>query len=383
MQGLVSIDPANVPASPHPPVVQIKRVLLDGEEIRESSPNRGLAATAPEFQIPPGAHRYEFQYTGLSLAAPEAIQFRYRLEGLDPDWIEAGTTRSALYSRLPPGHYRFVLMAANRDGIWSGEQPLFQLCVLPAFWQTGLFLSGCFISGAALLVGAGWLVARQRARRRLAELAQAQAVEHERARIARDMHDDLGARLTGLANLGELAMADDQSPAQMKSHLQFLTGRVRELINAVDEAVWTVSPENDSLPNLAAFLSDYTERFVAPSGIAHRLELDAEFPPLPLTAQARHHLLMAAKESLNNAVRHASAKTIRLKIHVHDGWLNVVVSDDGHGFEVSNGRTNGHGLSNLAERMALVRGQAEIKSEVGKGTTVTLSMPMASLMVRH
>ena len=92
---------------------------------------------------------------------------------------------------------------------------------------------------------------------------------------------------------------------------------------------------------------------------------------------------MAAKESLNNAVRHASAKTIRLKIHVHDGWLNVVVSDDGHGFEVSNGRTNGHGLSNLAERMALVRGQAEIKSEVGKGTTVTLSMPMASLMVRH
>jgi signal transduction histidine kinase len=193
------------------------------------------------------------------------------------------------------------------------------------------------------------------------------------------MHDDLGSRLTRIARLGTLTMRNSQSFEEMKSQLGSLTDQVRGLINAMDEVVWTVRPENDSLPSLAAFLSDYTERFLAQTGVSHRLELDPEFPALPVAAEVRHNLLLAAKEVLNNAVRHAAPKIIRLKIHAQDGWLEVVVSDDGHGFDVQHARARGHGLANVAERMTLIKGSAKFASESGKGTTVTLLMPLAGL----
>jgi signal transduction histidine kinase len=193
------------------------------------------------------------------------------------------------------------------------------------------------------------------------------------------MHDELGARLTGIANLGELATTDGPSPAEMKSQVQVMTGRVRELIGAVNEVVWTVSPDNDSLPNLVFFLSDYTERFLGPTGIGYRLELDEHFPPLPLSAEVRHNLLLGVKEALNNAVRHAAARRITLSIHIQDGSLVILVTDDGRGFDPATGRAGGHGLGNLAERMDLLSGEARITSAPGKGTTVKLSLPLPAV----
>ena len=181
---------------------------------------------------------------------------------------------------------------------------------------------------------------------------------------------------TAIANLGELAVNRNLSPAEMKSQVAASNTRVRDLIGAMDRVVWTVDPANDSLPNLAAFVSDYTENFVRPTGISQRLELDPEFPRVPVTSQSRHHLLLAVKEALSNAVRHAAPRTIRLKIHARDGWLEVVVADDGSGFQPDQGRAGGHGLANMAERMSLAGGRAEIRSEPGKGTTVTFLMPL-------
>jgi len=126
-------------------------------------------------------------------------------------------------------------------------------------------------------------------------------------------------------------------------------------------------------------LSDYTERFLAQTGVSHRLELDPKFPALPVAAEARHHLLLAAKEVLNNAVRHGAPKIIRLKIHAQDGWLEVVISDDGHGFDAQQAGARGHGLANVAERMTLIKGRAQFASASGKGTTVTLWLPLAGL----
>jgi signal transduction histidine kinase len=153
--------------------------------------------------------------------------------------------------------------------------------------------------------------------------------------------------------------------------------QVRDVINGLDEAVWTISPKNDSLPSLAAFLGNYTERFVAPTGIRHRLDLDPQFPPLPVPSQLRHNLLLAVKEALNNAVRHANPGTVRLKIHARDGWLEVEVADDGRGFDVPKGRAGGHGLANLEERMRMINGRVDIRSQPDKGTTVTFSMPLS------
>jgi len=318
----------------------------------------------------------------LSFVSPRNVAFKYRLAGLDRDWVEAGARRAAYYTRLPPGHYRFEVMACNNDGVWSQEAAALALTVLPHFWQTGWFLGGAALAALGAAGETARRVARHRMRQHREALERMQAVERERIRIAQDMHDDLGSRLTRIAQLGTFTMRDSQSFEEMKSHLGSLTDHIRGLINAMDEVVWTVRPENDSLPNLAAFVSDYTERFLAQTGVSHRLELDPEFPEQPVAAPARHNLLLAVKEALNNAVRHGPPKIIRLKIHARDGWLEVVIADDGHGFDVSQARARGHGLANVAERMTRIQGSAQFASELGKGTTVTLRLPLAGLQAR-
>lgn len=386
--GLLVVDPSQLTENRQPPPVLIERAVVDGQvvaaygasqepAVRESTVPLDLRQPKMPLCLAPGPRLMELEYTGLSLASPRNVAFKYRLRGLDPEWVEAGPRRVAYYNHLPPGDYHFEVMACNNDGVWSQEAAGLVFTVLPHVWETTWFRLVCLATGTAGLVGAGWGIARRRARRRLARMEQAAAIERERARIARDMHDEFGSRLTAIANLGELAQNPSASPTDARSQLGSITSQVRELINTVDEVVWTVSPENDSLPSLAAFLSDYTERFVGASGIRCRLELDPEYPLMPVTAETRHNVLLATKEALNNAVRHAAPKTIRLKLHVRSGWLEVVIADDGHGFEVSQARAGGHGLGNLAERMKQVQGRAEIRSGPGQGTVVTLSVPLA------
>ncbi len=390
--GLLVVDPSRLSENREPPPVVIERVVVDGQPVAVyecgqeptvpgSAAPLDLHQPKARLRLPPGPRQVEFEYTGLSFVSPRNMAFKYRLEGLDRDWVPAGPRRTAYYTRVPPGDYRFEVLACNNDGVWNEAGASLAITVLPHVWQKGWFMLVYFAAGTAGLVGIGWWIARRRPRRRLAKMKEAAAIERERARIARDMHDEFGSRLTTIANLGELAQYHTPSPADMKSQLGSITSQVRELINTLDEVVWTVSPENDSLPSLVAFLSDYTERFIAPSGIRHRLELESDYPPLLVSAEARHNLLLATKEALNNAVRHAAPKMICLDVHVRNGCLDVVISDDGHGFEVGQTRAAGHGLANLAMRMKLIQGRAEVRSAPGQGTVVTLSMPLSGSAV--
>jgi signal transduction histidine kinase len=387
--GLLVVDPSQLTENPEPPPVVIERAVVDGQVVAAYGASQepampptatplDLRQTKTPVRLAPGPRLVELEYVGLSYVSPRNVAFKYRLQGLDPEWVEAGPRRVAYFNHLPPGDYRFEVMAGNKDGVWSRTAAGLTFTVLPHIWETVWFRLAGLAAGTVGLVGTGWGMARRRARRRLAGMEQAAVIEHERARIARDMHDEFGSRLTAIANLGELAQNPNASPTDVKSQLGSITRQVRELINTMDEVVWTVSPENDSLPSLAAFLSDYTERFVGASGIRHRLELDPDYPPVPVTAETRHNVLLATKEALHNAVRHGTPETIRLKLSVHDGVLDVVISDDGRGFEIGQARTKGHGLGNLVERMKQIQGQATIRSVPGKGTVVTLSAPLTS-----
>ena len=208
------------------------------------------------------------------------------------------------------------------------------------------------------------------------------ALENERRRIARDLHDELGARLTATALQGEFVVQGGQISDDAKSEMSLINRRVRQLIGAVDEVIWTTDPENDSLPNMVAYLCDYAEQFIAPSEIRCHLDVAADLPDLPLSALARRNLLLAVKETLSNGTRHAGARMIQLKIYLEQGWLKVEISDDGHGFEVTEARPGGKGLSNIRNRMELVHGKAEIRSALHEGTTVTLSVMLPGSEVR-
>jgi signal transduction histidine kinase len=232
---------------------------------------------------------------------------------------------------------------------------------------------------------AGSIVWSQRRKLRLQveRLEMQQAVETERRRIARDLHDELGARLTATALQGELAVRDGTISEKAKSEIGFMSRRVRQLIGTVDEVVWTTDPQNDSLPNLAAFLCDYMETFLDPTGISCRLEVSPDLPDLHLQSLARRNLLLAFKEALNNSVRHAGPKVIQLRIYLANDSLIVEISDDGAGFRIQEARPGGKGLSNIRNRMELVKGPVQISSEPRKGTTVSLSLPLSRSQIKE
>lgn len=364
MRGLAVFDPRAITGERQAINVLVESVVADGSEL--------LPNEAGELRVPSSVRRFEFHYTAPDLASPQSLRFRHKLEGMDREWVEAGAQRVAYYSQLPPGEYRFLAMAGGADGRWHEGSRTLALRVVPRVWELRWIQMLAAVVLIAAVAGSVFIVGR----RKLERLELQQALENERRRIARDMHDDLGARLTEIVLLGELAKRGEQTPGALQSQVSGMTQKVRQLVAAMDEIVWTVNPKNDSLPSLAAHLCDYTERFLVPAQLNCRLDVAETLPPVLLTAHIRHNLLLAVKEALNNAARHAAASAVRLRIQLNDDWLCVAVEDDGRGFDVRQPGRSGNGLQNMRSRMEAVGGRAEIQSEPGRGTTVTLLLPV-------
>jgi signal transduction histidine kinase len=368
MEGVAVLDPKLAAGLRGNPNVIIESVLADGNDMTLRS--------GEEIRAPSSIRRFEFSFASPDLAQTKDVHFRHRLEGMDENWREASGERVAHYSQLPPGPYKFRVMVGGSDGQWHESSQAISFRVVPRFWElrwVQVLASALFISAIGATIA--WNQ-RRKLRLKLERMELQQSLEHERRRIARDLHDELGARLTSIALQGELAMRGEKIPTAAKAEIGSLAVRVRQLINATDEVIWTTDPGNDSLPNLVEFLCDYIERFLTPAGIHYRLDVPSELPPVPIQSQARHHFLLAVKETINNAVRHASAKLLMVRLTAEGDLLTLVISDNGVGFDVQHARPGGNGLANIQNRMASVSGRAEINSTIGKGTTTTLIMPL-------
>jgi signal transduction histidine kinase len=207
-------------------------------------------------------------------------------------------------------------------------------------------------------------------------LERERALEAERARIARDIHDDLGASLTHIALLGELAQNDIGHPERTRTHVDDIFRAARKLTRSVDEIVWALNPSHDTLARFAAYVGDFTQDFLQPADIHCRLIFPAEWPERTLLPKTRHDLFLVIKEVLHNIVSHSGAKNVRLEITPDGGALRITIRDDGRGFDPQStvlGRPGGgHGLANMRRRMQEVGGTLSIRSTPGNGTTVTL-----------
>ena len=369
-RGLAMVVPTNVTVNPLPPPVFIEEALVDGEGQRLPASAEGV------LQVPPGGRRYEFRYTGLSFANPTRVGFRYRLEGLESEWVEAGTRRSAFYTPLPPGEYTFRVAARNADGVWNEQGASLALRVLPQFWQTWWFRAGSRV-GALMTVGLAVLViVRRRARRKLAALERQRALERERARIARDIHDDLGSNLTHIVMLGESARSGLDQPRQAATDLEDLCRTARDLTLQLSEIVWAVAPEHDTLDSLANYAGKFAHDFLSRAGIRCRLDLPLKLPPLTLSSPVRHNLFLAFKEALHNAVKHAAAKSALVSLRLEPGSFTLLIKDDGRGFRPATAVGTGNGLANMQRRLADIGGHCEIQSEPGRGTRVRFTVPL-------
>lgn len=363
-KGVLAIDPSSLPTSLPPPPVFIDDVLINDRRV----------PLQDALEIPPGRQRIEFHLAALSFVAPETVQVRYRLEGADPDWVDAGPNRTASYSGLAPGTYRLRVIAANTFGQWNQTGAAISFTVRPAWWQQ-TWLKVCGLIVAA--VGLGGMVrfwSQLALRRRLRRLEQDHALEKERTRIARDLHDELGGGLTEV-NLLVDRLRHTQ-PAELPTALGLLADRMRSLSLELSSIVWTVSPRSSSLDLLAAFIGQHARKMLNHSGVECLVQGGEAIPAAPLAPGQPYHVLAIVKEALNNTLKHAHAQHAWISTACADGVFHLTIKDDGAGFDLdAKQRGFSNGLRNLQERADAIGARLEISSRPGLGTEISVSFP--------
>lgn len=386
VKGFALVDPNAVPRNPLVPPVIIEGVTVDGHPMWPEENTVGSGVSNVVLKISPGRQRFEFRYTALSLTNPGKVRFKYRLETIEADWNDAGTKRIANYSYIPPGHYQFHVIACNNDGVWNETGDSLAIILMPYFWQTTWFL--CLAVAAALgsVAGSVRYVVKRKMQRKIELVERERAVESERRRIANDIHDDLGAGLTEIVILSELAQNPGESRDAVQTDIRTVTDKARTLTHSLDEIVWAVNPENDTLDSFVSYTCNFAQNYLQSCRIRCRLDVPAHIPNVPLPADARHNFFMVLKEALNNVVKHAGASEVWIQIVLGSAEFAIIVADNGSGFSVepqpegqagSKRETAGsgsrrNGLANMRKRMQSIGGRVELESQPGRGTRVKL-----------
>jgi len=373
--GLVPIDPSQIQIQSNALPVSIETVLVEGQEQGAGGPH-GRAPLS--VVVPPGKELLEIRYTCLNLDEPQQVRFQYLMGGYVTNWTDAGRRRSVQYSKLPPGFYQFQVRARNEDGIWNPAAACLEVAVLPAFWQTASFRAGVTAALLAGIIALVYFISTQRLQRQLAGLRQQQALENDRARIARDIHDQVGASLTQLSLLGEMVESDKEDPAEVATHAGQITQTARETARALDEIVWTVNPRNDTLEGLINYICKHAQEYLAVAGLRYRLEAPAQLPTAAISPEARHNVFLAAKESVTNIVKHARATEACIRLRVEPGGFTLEIEDNGRGPAGMTGPAaqSRSGLRNMRKRMEDIGGQFEIAPGAKGGTVVRLTAPL-------
>jgi ligand-binding sensor domain-containing protein/signal transduction histidine kinase len=367
-RGVVEVTPAADTTPVAPPPVHIDKLLLDGKAL--------AFAPGSSVQIPPAPGRVDFHFTAPSYTAPENVMFRHRLEPLEQDWTKAGAERTATYLRIPPGNYRFRVMARGSSGTWNRVGASIRFTVHPTLLQTSWFRV-LLIAGAAIIIALTIrLTIVRRMRRRVRELEQAYALENERRRIARDMHDDLGARLTRLALMSEQTRTQAQLDPETGDRIRRISKAANDVAHSLDQIVWTVNPRNDTLDRLIGYLSEYTSTYLADTNMELTQELPEHYEGYRIDSHVRHELFLTFKEALNNAVKHSAATQLSLHIWLEGHTLHIELADNGRGFAPEECKERGDGLANLEQRLHAVGGVCRVETEPGKGTRVALTLPL-------
>ncbi|MGE9268813.1 MAG: sensor histidine kinase [Verrucomicrobiales bacterium] len=365
-RGLAGVRPETGESLPAPPPpIYLRKLLLSGEDARRKD---GFYLGGP------GPSRIEAHFQGLNYGSPEKTRYRVRLAGHETTSSLSERT-TASYDELPPGDYHLEVTAINGHGIASTQPLRVPIRITPYLWQKPWFLATAAAALLLLTLLSGIAIMRVRTRRKIALLHLQHGLAEERSRISRDLHDELGAKLTELSIIASLSAEKAAGEAQSGEPLENIAAKARQVVITLDEIVWAVSPEEDSLRSLIDYLCAYGREFVNNAGLAYHCEVPPEIPELVIGPKRRHHLCMATREALNNAIKHARASEISLHAGLDAEYLHLRVRDNGRGLD-DEARHRGHGLSNFHQRLAACGGKSHLDSSPGTGTIVTLSIPL-------
>jgi ligand-binding sensor domain-containing protein/signal transduction histidine kinase len=357
--GLAVISPNERRPDPPPPEVQISEVLAEDQPLDLSK--------ALEFG--PTNGRVQFRYSAIHLSAPERVEYAYRLDGLDRDWIQAGARRTADYNSLRHGNYRFIVRAGIPGGGSREASVAFRL--RPHFYETAWFLFLC----ALLAAGLAWSAYQFRLRQIRGRFA---AVLEERARLAREIHDTLAQGFVGISSqLDAVSMTIDHQIGAARSHLDLARKMAWHSLTEARRSVSDLRASALEDQDLAAALTHAAPQWTA--GSAVKVEVDVQGRAANLPEHMEQHLLRIAQEAVANAVKHSGAQTVRFCLQCDPKQLRLRLEDDGKGFEPQDAFTTlgGHfGLLGMRERAQRLGGKLNLQSEPGHGTQIEVTVPL-------
>lgn len=368
MGGVAVVDLALVHANPEAPPVVIESVLLDHRRLDQQN----------TIEIAPGEANLEIHYTGLSFIRSEQVRFKYRLAGLDNDWVDVGTTRVAVFSHLPPGSYTFNVIAANSDGVWNNSGPTLYVVVRPPFWRTWWFITLVVLS----VVGIAYSINH----RRISSLKRSQAAqeafsrqliesqEGERKRIAAELHDGLGQNLLIIKNRALLGLTTSDESGELREQFEQISSISSQTLNEVREISYNLRPYQIDQLGLSKAISVMLKKVAQSAGLQLTSEVD-QLDDL-FGANEEINFYRVVQEAFNNIVKHSGATEALVTIKREGKTIVLTVQDNGRGFPAEaasvESRQGGFGLVGIAERARMLGGKLVIKSEPGEGTTITL-----------
>jgi signal transduction histidine kinase/ligand-binding sensor domain-containing protein len=355
LDGVLIVDPALAAASRLTPRIVV-RVSADGAPF-------AMFDNRP-YVLPAGTKRVTFSFAALSFVAPSQNQYRYRLDGYDDDWIVAGNQRQATYTGLGPG--RYILRAQSRNGLapWRSSEGGVPLAVRPFVWQTWWFRLLSVVSVAAMLT----IVHRYR-------LNRVREVERVRLRIAADLHDDVGSNLSTIALLSEMLANTSGDRQQNERHLTQIRRIAMDGVDSLRDMIWLVTPRQDGLADLLAKLHTLSADLL--EGVTFTFDAPDAGGARPLDMHLTRNVVLIYKEALHNVRKHADAGTVAVNITEASQALRINIEDDGVGFNTS-ASGGGRGMANMYKRAQDIGGVVCIHSVPGKGTTITLRVPLTN-----
>lgn len=348
-RGLVAVERAGQPWNKTPPPVVLEAVFVDNASV----------AFGDGVRVTPGKGSLRFEHTALSLTAPGKVHFRYRLEGFDTDWSEPATSREARYPKVPPGKYRFQVVACNNDGVWNETGASVAVTIVPFWWETFWFR---WTVALAVMGTAGALYQLRRARRR--------EIERLRVRIASDLHDDIGSSLWSITLLSRMLTKHGNLGAEERQDLEEIHRIAIQTSNSIRDIIWLINPAFDTLQDLVLRTKDFAGTMLR--GVDYRMHCDGAVLSQKLPFDFRHNLFLFFKEALTNIARHAQATAVEVRIEEHAHAWRLTIQDDGRGFDQAT-NTGGNGLRNLRARAVRMKATLEVQSQPGQGTRLTLS----------
>jgi signal transduction histidine kinase len=361
---LVSIDPAAIDTNAVPPPVHIQSIASGGTTY----------STATGVRLPVGASNLQIKYTALSLSMPDRVRFRYRLDGVDAEWQEAGTRREAFYTNLGPGSYRFQVIAANNDGVWNDAGATLAFVIPAAYYQATWFRVLCTLAAAA----AAWGMYRRHVRR-LAVQMQGRIEERltERERIARELHDTLLQGFQGLVLRFQAVATTIPSTDPSRTLMEDALARADDVLVEGRDRVRGLRGAASAVGDLAAALAQFGEQLARDASAEFSVVIEGE--PRALHPVVRDEAYWIGREALVNAFHHAEARRVEVEIAFGSRDLRLRLRDDGRGLEPEvlkkGGRAEHWGLPGMRERASRIGGRLELWSRAGAGTEVELRVP--------